>query len=338
MRIAIVTDAWHPQINGVVTTLEQTARELAALGHVTEFITPRDFPSLPCPGYAEIRLSVLPARRVDRRLQVLRPDAIHIVTEGPLGLAARRHCLRNGLAFTSSYHTCFPEYLRARAPVPLCWSYAWLRRFHAASVRTLVATQSLENRLAARGFTGLARWSRGVDTQRFRPGSGKAPGLPRPVFVYLGRIAVEKNLDAFLRCDLPGSKLVIGDGPDLPRLRAAYPGTCFAGRQTGTALVQHLAAGDVFVFPSRTDTFGLVMLEAMACGLPVAAYPVMGPRDVVVPGLTGMLDENLERAARACLQLDPAACRRHAEQYSWHSCTQQFLANLVGVNGRTRAA
>ncbi|HTY50004.1 MAG TPA: glycosyltransferase family 1 protein, partial [Steroidobacteraceae bacterium] len=254
-------------------------------------------------------------------------------TEGPLGLAARAHCMATGKRFTTSYHTQFPEYLRSRFPVPLALSYRWLRGFHAAAERCLVSTRSLHEQLAARGFGNLARWQRGVDTRQFRPQAKDWLQLQRPVAVYLGRLAVEKNVDAFLQMPWAGSKLVIGDGPERARLQAAHPGAHFAGFRFGEDLARHLAAGDVFVFPSRTDTFGLVNLEAMACGLPVAAYPVTGPIDVVQQGITGILDEDLGRAALRALQLDPVACRAQALASSWEQCSRQFEASLADLRG-----
>jgi glycosyltransferase involved in cell wall biosynthesis len=269
-----------------------------------------------------------------QQLERFRADAIHIATEGPLGHAAHRYCATRSLPFTTSYHTRFPEYLRLRAPVPLRWSYAYLRRFHAAAEHTLVPTESQRALLLAKGFARVRLWSRGVDTSVFTPDDAVRYPFPRPIMVYMGRVAIEKNIDEFLRLDLPGSKVVIGDGPDRQRLQATYPDARFLGSKFNRDLARHLAGGDVFVFPSRTDTFGLVLLEAMACGLPVAAFPVTGPRDVIKSGLTGILDEDLASAIRGALSLDRRNCRMHAEQFSWDRCTAQFESYMV--SGRTR--
>lgn len=333
MRIAIVTDAWTPQVNGVVTTLSRTAATLRGFGHVTDVIHPGDFATFPCPTYPEIRLAWRPARGLARRLDEFAPERIHIATEGPLGLAARRYCLSHGLRFTTSYHTQFPEYLRARAPVPLRLSYAFLRWFHGAGARTMVATRQQREQLYRRGFTALAEWTRGVDTTLFRPGD---PGLitdPRPIWIYVGRVAVEKSIADFLKLDLPGTKYVVGDGPARAELQRAYPQAHFTGYRFGEELAQLMGAADVFVFPSRTDTFGVVMLEAMACGLPVAAYPVTGPIDVVNHGVTGILHQDLRHAALQALQLDRADCRSAALACSWEAATRQFEANLEPVLG-----
>lgn len=329
MRIAIVTDAWSPQVNGVVTTLSRTASTLVAQGHEVLVLHPGDFRTFPCPTYPEIRLAWRPFRNVARKLAQFAPECIHIATEGPLGLAARRYCRRDGLSFTTSYHTRFPEYLRARAPVPLVMSYAFLRWFHGAAARTMVSTAGQREELRARGFTALVPWSRGVDTALFRPGDRKLLVDPRPVFIFVGRVAVEKSVEDFLQLDLPGTKYVVGDGPARAALERAYPDARFTGYRFGEELAALLGAADVFVFPSRTDTFGVVMLEAMACGVPVAAYPVTGPIDVVRHGVTGMLDEDLRRAALGALRLDREACRRAAAACSWEEATRQFLANLV---------
>lgn len=329
MRIAIVSDAWDPQINGVVTTLKRTCEELTALGHTAAVIGPDRFRTLPCPGYPSIRLALWPWKTLARLLDALEPDAIHIATEGPLGQAARRYCLRRELGFTTAYHTQFPEYLALRTPIPARWTYAAVRRFHAPAARTMVATASQQAVLEAHGFRHLVPWSRGVDTSLFRPRDKRFLEAPRPIAMYVGRVAVEKNLEAFLALDLPGSKFVVGDGPALASLRERHPTAHFTGFKHGEELAQHLAAADVFVFPSRTDTFGLVLLEAMACGVPVAAYPVTGPKDVVRPGETGVLSDDLGRATREALRLDPAACVAHAKAYSWRNATLQFLANLA---------
>jgi glycosyltransferase involved in cell wall biosynthesis len=328
MKLALVTDAWLPQVNGVVRTLGHTIREAQAAGHDVEVISPADFRTVPCPTYPEIRLSILAGRAVRRRLDALDPDAVHVSTEGPLGLAARNWCVRRQRPFTTAYHTQFPEYVRARAPIPVKWSYAAVRWFHGRATRTLVTTPSMQRQLEGRGFRNLALWGRGVDTELFRPRDKAFLDLPRPIFLYFGRVSVEKGIEDFLRLELPGTKLVVGDGPATAELRRQYPATVFAGYRHGEDLASHIAAADVFVFPSRTDTFGLVLLEAMACGIPVAAYPVTGPIDVVVDGATGVLSEDLQHAALAALPLDPAACRGHALKHSWQACTQQFLGAL----------
>jgi glycosyltransferase involved in cell wall biosynthesis len=330
MRIAIVSDAWLPQVNGVVRTLDTVRAKLAAAGHELLVVGPDRFRTLPCPTYPEIRLALLPARAVGALLDRFAPDAIHIATEGPLGIAARRYCRARGFAFTTSFHTKFAEYLHARTKFPVTWTYAWLRRFHAPSARIMVATPSLEAELTQHGFGRLARWSRGVDTALFRPQT-PAISLPRPVFLYVGRVAVEKNIGAFLSLPLEGSKLVVGDGPQLAQLKRRHPDVHFAGGQQGEALARHYAAADVFVFPSRTDTFGLVLLEALASGVPVAAYPVTGPRDVIDGAPVGCLDEDLAVAARGALGLKREACRDHALNFTWDVSAQQFLTNLAPV-------
>jgi len=329
MRIMIVTDAWFPQTNGVVNTLAQTAAWLVRFGHEVMITAPRDFRTVPCPSYPEIRVAVRPGPALARKFAFFRPQAVHIATEGPLGFAARRYCLRKGWRFTTSYHTQFPQYLKSRWPIPLWLSYAVLRRFHGAAQRCMVSTQSVENELRARGFGNLVRWRRGVDTELFRPRSKEFLQLPRPVAAYVGRLAIEKNVDAFLSMPWRGSKIVIGDGPERERLESRYPEAVYVGFRHGQDLATHLAAADVLIFPSLTDTFGLVNLEAMACGVPVAAFPVTGPIDVVDDGVTGALDADLGKAAERALQIDPRACRARALQSSWTACTREFEANLV---------
>lgn len=328
MRIAIVTDAWLPQVNGVVRTLMRTIEELGSLGHETLVVSPDLFFNLPCPTYAEIRLAVFPARRLAALIEGFQPCAIHIATEGPLGFAARRHCLGRGLPFTTAFHTRFPEYVRARTGLPVKLGYAALRRFHAPASGVMVATLTLECELAGRGFRNLKRWSRGVDTVLFRPRDKTFLNLPRPIHLYVGRVAVEKNVEAFLRLNLPGSKLVVGSGPQSGELARRYPAVHFAGSRQGEELARHYAAADVFVFPSRTDTFGLVLLEALASGLPVAAFPVPGPLDVVNGAAVGILDEDLAGAAQRALWIPPERCRDYALTFSWRSAAEQFLANL----------
>jgi glycosyltransferase involved in cell wall biosynthesis len=329
MKVMIVTDAWFPQTNGVVNTLAQTAAWLSRCGHEVMVTAPRDFRTIACPSYPEIRIAVRPMAALARRLLAFQPQAVHIATEGPLGFAARRFCLRHGWRFTTSYHTQFPQYLKSRWPIPLWLSYAALRRFHGAAHRCMVSTPSVENELRQRGFRNLVRWRRGVDTELFRPRSKDFLQLPRPIAACVGRVAVEKNVDAFLRMPWQGSKIVIGDGPERARLEARYPGVVFAGFRYGEDLAAHIAAADLLVFPSLTDTFGLVNLEAMACGVPVAAFPVTGPIDVIEDGVTGALDQDLARAAQRALLIDPRACRARAERSSWTMCTREFETHLV---------
>ncbi|MDP4021462.1 glycosyltransferase family 1 protein [Methylobacterium sp. NEAU 140] len=336
MRLLVASDAWHPQVNGVVRSLEEMIRRAPEHGFAARLLTPSDFRSVPMPGYPEIRLACPTPHRLSARWAEAAPSHVHVATEGPVGLAARRRCLAAGLPFTTSYHTRFPEYLAARAPVPEAWSYAYLRRFHAAAHGTMVSTASLQADLAARGFANLLRWTRGVDTDLFRPaGPGARPppdlaGLAGPLFLTVGRLAVEKNLAAFLALDLPGTKVVVGDGPDRARLRALAPGARFLGTRTGAELAALYAACDVFVFPSLTDTFGIVMLEALASGLPVAAFPVPGPRDVIGPRV-GVLDADLRAAALAALGLSRAACRAEALARSWDESARQFFGNIRAV-------
>ncbi|MEJ0085088.1 MAG: glycosyltransferase family 1 protein [Pseudomonadota bacterium] len=335
----MVTDAWSPQTNGVVRTLRQTTECLEQLGHEILHVTPSLFRSIPCPTYPEIRLALFPYRKLSALISGFAPDAIHIATEGSLGFAARRYCLRNGLSFTTSYHTQFPQYLRSRYPIPVSASYRALRWFHGAATHCMVSTQTVRNQLAERGFRNLVTWQRGVDTQLFKPAAKDFLQLPRPIATYVGRVAIEKNIDAFLRMPWKGSKLVVGDGPELPRLKAQFPDAVYAGFRFGEDLARHLAASDVFVFPSLTDTFGLVNLEAMACGVPVAAYPVAGPIDVVEDGVTGALDEDLARAALRALAIDPQKCRDRALRSGWELCSREFETNLVPAGGQrsTRA-
>lgn len=332
MRLALVTDAWTPQVNGVVTTLTHTVEHLRARGIDVTTITPEGFRSIPCPGYNEIRLSLAPYRGVAQTLEQRQPDAIHIATEGPLGRAARRFCLKHGLPFATSSHTRFPEYLRMRAPIPLRFTYKVLRDFHAPARITLVRTPTMQQELEAWGFDHLRVWPGAVDTQLFRPRGKDALELPRPIGLYVGRIAVEKGLPDFLDLDLPGSKVLIGGGPDLDKLKAAYPDAHFLGPRFGEELASLISAADVFMFPSRTDTFGLVMLEAMACGIPVAAFPVTGPRDVVQNGATGCLDEDLSQAFFRALNLDGDACIEYALDHSWERSTDRFLAAQVPID------
>ncbi|QBQ53229.1 glycosyltransferase family 4 protein [Nitrosococcus wardiae] len=332
MRILIVSDAWRPQTNGVVTTLSRTQNELEQAGHSTFVIGPDRFRTLPCPTYPEISLALNGSSKLPALIEELQPQAIHIATEGPLGLAARKWCLRHGHPFTTSFHTRFPEYIKLRTGLPLGVGYRYLRWFHGASTRTMVATHSLQRELFSKRFRNLVLWPRAVDTHLFYPRDKNFLKHSRPLFMYVGRVAVEKNIRAFLRLQLPGTKIVVGDGPQLDKLSKEYPEVVFTGVQKGKELASHFAAADVLVFPSRTDTFGLVMLEAMACGVPVAAYPVPGPIDVVINGETGYLNEDLAAAALSALSLDPHQCRVYAEKFTWPVITQQFLNNLAPIS------
>lgn len=329
MKIAIVTDAWHPQVNGVVTTLTATIETLRKTGHMVLPITPDNFKTFSCPTYPEIKLSRFPGRKVSKLLDNYVPDAVHIATEATLGWAARSYCRHNGMRFTTSYHTRFPEYVRLRWPVPLALTYYFMKKFHGAATRTMVATANLQSELENRGFKNLASWSRGVDTAIFHPGPKEFLRDKRPILMYVGRVAVEKNIDEFLRLDFPGTKYVVGGGPDLEEMKRKYPDVVFPGFKRGEELASYMAAADVFVFPSLTDTFGVVMLEANACGVPLAAHPVIGPDNVVQHGKTGWLSHNLREAVDHALLLKPEDCVAYARQFSWEKCTDQFLANLA---------
>jgi len=329
MRVLIVSDAWHPQVNGVVRTLSTVQGELRAMGHTVEIVGPDRFRTVPCPTYPEIRLALFPGRRLRRLIDDFAPEAIHIATEGPLVMAARAYCLKRRRPFTTAYHTRFPEYVRARLLFPLAWTYAILRRFHGKSAGVMVATRSIRAELQARGFANIKDWTRGVDLALFHASKRRDFGWASPVFAFIGRVAVEKNIEAFLALDLPGTKLVVGDGPQLESLKRKYPDAIFAGAHKGEELAARFASADVFVFPSRTDTFGLVMLEALASGLPVAAYPVPGPLDVITDASTGVLDEDLRAATLKALTLKKEDARAHAETYSWRRTAEMFLANLA---------
>lgn len=328
MKVMIVTDAWEPQVNGVVRTLKQTRSELEKMGHTVDLLSPLEFRTLPCPTYPEIRLSLLAGGKVKRRLQEFAPDAIHIATEGPLGLAARKYCQRHKLPFTTAYHSRFPEYVQLRFGVPLSISYRWFRWFHNAAHAVMAPTRVVIEDLQTRGITNVALWSRGVDLETFKPGPRDRLQTHKPIFVYVGRVAVEKNIEAFLELDLPGSKWVCGDGPAAVQLKAKYPGVNWLGVLNQQELARVYNAADVFVFPSKTDTFGLVLLEAMACGCPVAAYPVTGPIDVIGADGPGALRNDLREACLAALEIDRGEVRRFAERYSWAAASRQFLSHL----------
>ncbi|HEY2071256.1 MAG TPA: glycosyltransferase family 1 protein [Rhizomicrobium sp.] len=328
-RVLLVTDAWHPQVNGVVRTLEMLARDLEAMGHSVAYATPEGRWTMPMPTYPEIRLSMFPRRSLEKMIAEFKPNAIHIATEGPLGLSARAICVKRDIPFTTSFHTRFPEYVKARLPfIPLSWTYGFLRWFHGKAKTMMVATPSLMAEMEGHGFTNCAIWSRGVDVEAFRPIEGAKMPFEGPIWLYVGRIAVEKNLDAFLKLDLPGTKVLIGDGPARAELAQKYPAAKFLGAKSGDDLATHYAASDVFVFPSLTDTFGLVVLEALASGVPVAAYPVQGPLDVIGDAPVGVLDTDLKSACERALKIPRADCRAFALTRSWRACTEQFVANL----------
>lgn len=338
MRILIISDAWEPQVNGVVRTLRTTAAELRAMGKTVEVVGPEQFKTIPMPSYPEIKLALFPGRKLARIIENFQPDALHISTEGPLGIAARSYAIRKNLSFTTAFHTRFAEYLEARTKIPARLTYMWLRRFHAPSSGVMVATPSLQADLASRGFKNLCSWPRGVDLTQFHPTPRQDWPFPRPIFAYVGRVAVEKNLRAFLTLDLPGSKLIIGDGPQRKALAQEFPNAHFAGALHGADLAKAYAGADIFVFPSKTDTFGLVVLEALASGLPVAAYPVTGPKDILAnaPTPVGALSEDLKTACLNALAVDRAHCRHYAEQFSWRACAERFLNNLVSINAPLR--
>ncbi|MGA9487077.1 MAG: glycosyltransferase family 1 protein [Methylocella sp.] len=328
-RILVATDAWKPQINGVVRSLESVARALYEFGAEIEFLTPQDFTTVPLPTDHEIRLALASCRSVEKRLDGVAIDHIHIATEGPIGFAARRYCLRMKRPFTTSYHTRFPEYIATRTRIPESVTYAFLRRFHNAGCGVMVSTASIADDLNKRGFQRLMHWSRGVDHRQFTPAKAEAFDLPRPIFLYAGRLAPEKNVEAFLELGLPGSKVVVGDGPSRRSLQAAYPEAHFLGTKTGDALAVQYASADVFVFPSRTDTFGMVLIEALACGLPVAALPVPGPLDVIGTSGAGVLDFDLRAACLAALDIPREKARAHALTFTWANSARQFLDNIL---------
>ncbi len=329
--IAIVTDAWHPQTNGVVRTLATTCEMLRAWGHQVSVISPEQYPSVPAPTYPEIRLALTAPGAVGRQLTSIAPDAVHIATEGPLGLAARRYCLKRRVPFTTAYHTQFPDYIARRTGLPAKLFWPFIRWFHRPAQRIMVATETIRQELREQGLTRLHHWSRGVDLACFSPEAPPPPemtDLPGPILLYVGRVAVEKNIEAFLACDYQGSKVVVGDGPARAELERKFPDAHFLGKRTGVELAGCYAAADVFVFPSRTDTFGLVMIEALACGTPVAAFPVPGPLDIVTDTV-GALSESLERAIDAAFYCDRDKCCAYGASYSWDNATHQFLAGLV---------
>lgn len=347
MKLTLITDAWFPQVNGVVRTLDTVIGHLKEQGVDVDILSPEDFKTYPCPTYPEIRLALFPGSVIRERISTFQPDAIHIATEGPLGFSARRFCKRHDLAFTTAYHTKFPEYVNLRTGLPLKWLYGLMRRFHNASSAVMVATRSIALELESHGIKNIKSWSRGVDLELFKPypkdGIEGLNHLPRPFLLYVGRVAVEKNINAFLDLDVDGTKIVIGDGPQLESLQKEYPDVQFLGKKTGEELARHYAIGDVFVFPSRTDTFGLVNLEALASGVPVAAYPVPGPIDIIgakghgtrddFDQAIGAVNEDLSLAVQEALKCQSEDCRTYAEFYSWGACAKLFTKHLVPTNG-----
>ncbi|QWG25138.1 glycosyltransferase family 1 protein [Bradyrhizobium sediminis] len=330
MRVLVATDAWHPQVNGVVRTLAMMAEAARPLGVDVGFLTPQSFRTVALPSYPDLRLAMPSPATIARLIGEARPDSIHIATEGPIGLLTRRYCRKRGLPFTTSFHTRFPEYISARLPIPESWIWAALRWFHGASQAVMAATPALASELRVRGFRNVVLWPRGVDTNQFYPRAIDL-GLPRPVFLSVGRVAVEKNLEAFLGLDLPGTKLIVGDGPARAGLARKYPRAVFLGARQGEELAEAYAGADVFVFPSRTDTFGLVLLEALASGLPVAAFPVTGPRDVIGSAPVGSLNEDLQVACLAALTISPRACREFAAGHSWEASARAFIENIANA-------
>lgn len=338
MRIMLITDAWTPQVNGVVRTMKRVITECEALGHEWEVISPQNgFFTIPLPTYSEIKLAIGAKGYIERRFDKFEPDAVHIATEGTLGMAGRAVCLENKHPFTTSYHTRFPEYVAARFPISIDFGYRYVRWFHKYSGKVMVATPSMRKELMSRGFINVQSWTRGVDTELFHPKKRKSEnsdgdmfsGLQRPVFLNVGRVAIEKNIEAFLELDLPGTKVVIGDGPYRESLKQKYPSSVFLGHMFGEELATAYASSDVFVFPSLTDTFGLVILEAMASGTPVAAYKAPGPMDIIPSSKSGVISNDLRKACLECLDLSRDECRTFALQYSWTVCAEAFIENLA---------
>ncbi len=342
MRLAIATDAWAPQVNGVVRTLTETISRLQARGYEIEVVAPNRFTTLPCPGYSEIRLALAPRFGVRKILGAFQPDIVHISTEGPIGWSARAWCLKHDVPFTTAFHTRFPEYVAARTHLSPDFIWPIMRQFHKHSKAVLTATPSLREELEGRGISNTQLWSRGIDRRLFHPEQPAHPRLKylaKPILLSVGRVAIEKNLEAFLNADVPGTKVVVGDGPARAALEAKYPDAIFLGTRQGTELASIYASADVFVFPSKTDTFGLVMLEALACGVPVAGYPVQGPVDVI--GADGRGPNGQLKRAIGCLRTDLGDAIKGAErlsredaanygaQFCWDTCTDQFVTGIA---------
>ena len=332
MHILVATDAWHPQVNGVVRSLTMMAEAAKGFGVEVGFLTPQSFRTFALPSYRDVRVALPYQAKIARLIREARPDSIHIATEGPIGLALRRYCRKHGVPFTTSFHTRFPEYVSARLPVRESWIWAALRAFHRPSQAVMAATPALASELRARGFRNVVLWPRGVDTSLFHPRIADL-GLPRPVFLCVGRVAVEKNLEAFLELELPGTKVIVGDGPARAALARKYPQAVFLGARQGEELADIYAAADVFVFPSKTDTFGLVLLEALASGVPVAAFPVTGPRDVLGSAPVGALSDDLQQACLAALRISPQACLEFAANHTWEASARAFIEHMA--NART---
>src|SRR6266481_1894474 len=330
MRILVATDAWHPQVNGVVRTLAMMAEAAKTFGVEVVFLTPQSFRTFALPSYRDLRVALPHPAKIAQLITETRPDSIHIATEGPIGLLVRRHCRQQRLPFTTSFHTRFPEYISARLPIPESWIWAALRAFHLPSQAVMAATPALAAELRARGFRNVVLWPRGVDASHFHPRPVDL-ALPRPVFLCVGRVAVEKNLEAFLELDLPGTKVIVGDGPALTALAQKYPQAMFLGGRQGEALAEAYAAADIFVFPSKTDTFGLVLLEALASGLPVAAFPVTGPRDVIGSAPVGALNDDLRAACVSALAISPQACLEFAARHTWEASARAFVENITDI-------
>ncbi len=331
-RILIVTDAWKPQVNGVVRTMEATAEVLRANGHDVRFVTPDMFRSFPLPFYPEIRMAMFAGRKVRQIIESFQPDAVHIATEGTLGHSARRYCVRHGVRFSTAFHTRYPDYVSARMPVPKSWVWGWLRWFHRPAINVMAPTATMKRHLEAEGLQNVQVWSRGVDLSLYGAAYPTPPALadlPRPIWLNVGRLAVEKNLEAFLSLDLPGTKVVVGEGPQAAELRSRFPKAVYTGAKFGAELAAHYAAADVFVFPSRTDTFGLVILEALASGVPVAAYPVQGPLDVLGDAPAGVMDTDLGAACRRAQAIPAEIARAHAQKFTWEAAARQFIGHLA---------
>jgi glycosyltransferase involved in cell wall biosynthesis len=337
MHILVATDAWHPQVNGVVRTLAMMAEAAKGFGVEVSFVTPQPFRTFALPSYRDVRVALPGPATIARLIEAARPDSIHIATEGPIGLLVRRYCRRHQLPFTTSFHTRFPEYISARLPIPEKWIWAVLRWFHGPSEAVMAATPALAGELRSRGFRNVVLWPRGVDAGLFHPRPVDL-GLPRPVFLCVGRVAVEKNLEAFLELDLPGSKVIVGDGPARGALARKFPDAVFLGARQGEALAESYAAADIFVFPSKTDTFGLVLLEALASGLPVAAFPVTGPRDVIGSEPVGVLNEDLRTACLSALTISRQACLDFAAGHTWEASARAFVEHVGNVRSAHPAA